>query len=92
MADSPLKRLGERARELGSRAVGELLKDEQRAEVVGAAVRTLQAARSQLDAQQGRVLAAMGLATQADLERVSRRIGRLRKRLLALRDRLGERT
>ena len=82
------KRLRDRARELGSRAVDDLLSDEQRAGRVGAAVRKLQGSRRAFDERASRVIAAFGFATQEDLERVSRKIGRVRKRLTRLRDRL----
>ena len=52
-------------------------------------MRRAQAARTRLDDQGARMVAVMGFATQADLERVSRKIGRLRKRLRTILDRLG---
>jgi len=87
---NPFGKLRQRARELGTRAVDELLSSEQRAEAVGNAVKKLQEARTVLDQRGGRVLAAMGLATAPDLDRVSRKIGRLRKRLNRVIDRLDE--
>jgi hypothetical protein len=83
-----IAQLGDKARELGSRAARELLSSERRAEVVGQAVRRAQEARTRFDEQGTRMLAAMGFATQADLERVSRKIGRMRKRLRSILDQL----
>ena len=61
---------------------------EDRADALGAAVRGVQKGRQVLDENSGRVLGALGLATQEDLERLNRRLGRLRKRLRALLDNL----
>lgn len=91
MTDSPfLKRLKQRARSLGERAVDELLASENRSDAVGAAVRRVQEGRRAFDENASRVIGAMGLATHDDLERVSRKVGRLRKRLNELLDRLDE--
>ena len=91
MADSPLmKRLRRRARAIGSRALDEILSSDQRADAMGAAVRRVQEGRRMIDEQGARVLGALGLATQPDLDRVSRKVGRVRKRLEALLDGLDE--
>ncbi len=83
-----MDQLGDKARELSSRAARELLNSERRAEVVGEAVRRAQDARVRLDEQGTRMRAARGFATAADLERVSRKVGRLRKRLRGILDQL----
>jgi hypothetical protein len=83
-----IDQIGDKARELSVRAAHELLNSERRAEVVGEAVRRAQDARVRLDEQATRMLAAMGFATAADLERVSRKVGRLRKRLRNILDQL----
>ena len=89
MSESPLiKRLRRRAKDLGSRAVDELLKSKDGPDALGAAVRGVQQGRRVLDEQGSRVLGALGLATQDDLERVNRKVGRLRKRLLGILDEL----
>ena len=88
MSDSPIKRLRARARELGARAVDGLLATEERAKAVGSALQKLQQAKNRLDEQQLRMLGAIGVATRSDLERVARRVGRLRKRMLTLLERL----
>lgn len=88
MADSPLSRLRKRARKLGARAASEILDDERRAETVGSVLKRLQDIRAVVDERGTRVLGALGLATESDLERVTRKIGRLRKRMEALLDRL----
>ena len=87
MADSPfMRRLRQRARDLGSRAIDELLSSEDRADVVGAAVRGVQKGRQAIDESGGKVLGAIGLATQEDLERINKRLGKLRKRLRSILD------
>ena len=83
-----MRRLRDRARNLGSRAIDELSSREGRSDAFGAAVRGVQRGRRQIDEQAARVLGVLGLATQEDLAKVNRRIGRLRKRLLALLDEL----
>lgn len=89
MADSPfLKRLKKRALAVGSRAVDELMASENRADALGVAVRRVQEGRRALDENASRVLGTLGLATQVDLDRVSVKVGKLRKRLQALVDEL----
>lgn len=88
MGDSPLSRLRKRARKLGARAASEILDDEKRAETVGSVLKRLQDLRTVVDERGVRVLGALGLATESDLERVTRKIGRLRKRMEAILDRL----
>jgi hypothetical protein len=88
MTPSPLQRLRRGARQLGARAVGELLASDAGAGAAGDVVKRLQAARVSLDDGSARMMAALGLATKADLDRVSRKIGRLRKRMLALLERV----
>ncbi|MBI5508153.1 MAG: hypothetical protein HY903_05315 [Deltaproteobacteria bacterium] len=83
-----LSELGEKARALGAKAARDLLATDVGAEALGGAVKRMQAVRGQLDLQGTRMLAAMGFATEADVERVSRKLGRLRKRLQGLLDRL----
>ena len=82
--------LRQRAKDFGVRAVDEILQGDAGGDVVGQAVRGAQLGRKTIDEQAARVLGAVGLATQADLGRVNRRIGKLRKRLKALVDRLDE--
>ncbi|MEE8408086.1 MAG: hypothetical protein V3T05_00640 [Myxococcota bacterium] len=85
-----LDALRRRARTLRARAVDELLENERRSEAVGAALRRVQQGRRVLDERSARMLAALGFATQQDLERVSQKIGRLRKRMMALLDELDD--
>ena len=77
-----------KARELSALAAKEIASVEGGARVAEA-VRKVQQGRRVLDDKAGQVLAAMGLATQEDLECVSRKIGQVRKRLVALLDELG---
>ena len=91
MAQSPLiKRLRARAKELGSRVVEEALNSDRRSDAVGEAVRRVQQSRRSLDEGAARVLGALGLATQEDLEHLNRRVGKLRKRLLGILDQLDD--
>lgn len=85
-----LNDLRSRARKLRARAVDELLDGERRSEAVGAAIRRVQEGRRALDGRSARMLAALGFATQPDLERVSQKIGRLRKRMMSLLDDLDD--
>ena len=85
MVDSPLmKKLREAAQDLGGRAMEDFLSSEGRAEALGLAIKGAQGGRKSFDEQSGRVLGAMGFATTTDLDRVGRKIGRLRKRMLDL--------
>jgi hypothetical protein len=77
-------------RELGSRAVGGLLSDDRRADRVGQAVRTLQGRRRAFEERATRMIQTLGFATQEDLERVTRKVGKLRKRMGRLLARLEE--
>ena len=91
MSDSPLHRLRHRAQALGERALRDFLTDDRRAEALGKAAQSVQRGRQILDDKSTKILAKLGLATQADLEKVSRKVGRLRKQVQALVDQLGER-
>ncbi|MEZ4271679.1 MAG: hypothetical protein R3C68_09680 [Myxococcota bacterium] len=89
MAQSPLiKRLRQRAKELSTIAVDEILSHD--SNHLGSAVRGAQEGRRVLDQQGARILGVLGLATQEDCQRVGRKVGRLRKRMLELLDRLDE--
>ena len=68
----------------GKRALEELLTDEQRSEAFELAAKGVSEGRRLLDEQFERLFAALGLATQADLDSVSRKVGRLRRRLETL--------
>lgn len=83
-----IERLGRRAIHLGERAVQELLADEDRARALGRAARHMQAGRRAIDESSSKLIAALGLATKPDLDRVTRKMGRLRKRLEGLLDTL----
>ncbi len=76
-----------KAKELGARAAREITSGEGGARVAEA-VRRVQEGRKVLDDKAGQLLSAMGLATQEDLERVSKKVGQVRKRLVALLDEL----
>ncbi len=82
------ERLRRRAGRLRARAVDELLASQQRDDLLGAAVRQVQRGRRNLDDRGAKVLGSLGVATKEDLEKVSRRLARLRKRLETLVDEL----
>ena len=85
MAETPLfKKLRKRAEE----AVDDILGADSPTDAIGAAVKQIQKGRRTLDEGGAKVLTKMGLATADDLERVNRRIGRLRKRLRGVLERV----
>ncbi|MEM6532866.1 MAG: hypothetical protein AAF654_09585 [Myxococcota bacterium] len=89
MADSPLiKKLRQRAKDVGGLAAKGILNSGRGADAVGAAMRGAQTGRQAVDEGTARVLDALGLATRDDVERLSKRIGKIRKRLQALVDAL----
>ena len=88
MADSILHRLGRRAKDIGERAAQELLTEEQRARALGKAAKSVQHGRRMLDENGAKLLVTLGLATQTDLEKVTQKVGKLRKRLERLLDSL----
>lgn len=89
MADSPfMKKLRHQARDLGGRAVSGMLRGGGADGALGAALQGAQAGRKVLDESASKVLDSLGLATRDDLERISQRIGRIRKRLRGLLDEL----
>ena len=79
-----MNRLREAAQDLGGRAMEDFLSSEGRSEALGFAIKGAQGGRKSFDDQAGRVLGAIGFATTSDLDRVGRKIGRLRKRMLDL--------
>jgi len=85
-----MKRLRVVAQDFGGRAMEDFLSSEGRAEALGLAIKGAQGGRKTFDEQAGRVLGAMGFATTTDLDRVGRKIGRLRKRMLDLLSQLDE--
>jgi hypothetical protein len=80
-----------RAAELGARAAREVIAGEKGAARVAEAVRKVQEGRRVFDEQGARMLAAMGLATREDVERLGNKIGRARKRLQGILDELDDR-
>ena len=78
------ERLRDRATTLGKRALDEFLSDEQRLDAVDFATKSVGEGRRILEQQFERLFIALGLATQADLSHVSRKVVRLRKRLETL--------
>jgi hypothetical protein len=92
MADSPLwRRVKERAKNVSKSAFDELLQSEDTSGLLAAAVRGAQTGRKLIDDNASHIIGAVGLATQADLERVTKKVGRLRKRMTTLIDQLADR-
>ena len=89
MALSPVaKRWREVILQVGESAIEELKASNNSADIVGAALKGAHGGKKVLEEQGGRLLGAMGFATTHDLDRVSRKIGKVRKRLLYLLDAL----
>jgi polyhydroxyalkanoate synthesis regulator phasin len=76
----------DRLKTRATRAVEGIVTSEKGAAAITGAMRRMQDGRRALDEKATEVISALGLATKADAERVSRRIGKLRKRLQALLD------
>ena len=89
LADSPLfRRLRDKAKSIGERAIDDLVSSPERSTIVGEAARRVQDGRLAFDKQAARMVGALGLATQEDIDRLGKKIGRLRKRMRALLERL----
>jgi hypothetical protein len=82
MAESLFKSLQDKAVRLGERAVSGLTKgDEKTDEALLTALQSVRGGRRVLDEHRTRLLGAVGLATRGDLDRVSRKLGQLQKRM-----------
>jgi polyhydroxyalkanoate synthesis regulator phasin len=75
-----------RVKARAARAVEGIVSSERGAAAVAAAVQRVQNGRRTLEEKSTEVISALGLATKADIERLSRKIGKLRKELQALVD------
>jgi len=71
-----------------ARRAKEMLARGPASDALGVAVSHAQAGKQRLEAGATELFATLGLISQADLERVGQRVGRLRKRLQALLDEL----
>jgi predicted metal-dependent hydrolase len=84
------KTLGERATELGMKAMGKLFEDPKRAEAIAAAIGGLQRAKQALDDVQERALRAAGLVTREDFKDAGKRLSALKRRVRELTDELDQ--
>jgi hypothetical protein len=83
----PRSRLFDSVKQRAKEAAQEFVSSERGAAAMAEAVRRMQGSRR----VSTELVKALGLATQEDVERVSRKIGRLRKRLQAIADDLEQR-
>ena len=74
----------EKGLEAASRVVQAVLSDPRGQEVLAAAVGAAQKGKRRLDAVQGRVMRAAGMATREDYEEVARGMARLKRKLREL--------
>lgn len=82
MAENLFKSLQDKAVRLGERAVSGLTKGDEKAdEALLTALQSVRGGRRVLDEHRTRLLGAVGLATRGDLDRVSRKLGQLQKRM-----------
>ena len=82
MAENLFKSLQDKAVRLGERAVSGLTKGDEKAdEALLTALHSVRGGRRALDEHRTRLLGAVGLATRGDLDRVSRKLGQLQKRM-----------
>ncbi len=82
MSDNLFKTLQDKALRFSERTVSGILNgDEKTDEALLAAVNSLRGGRRVINEQRTRLLGAMGVASPADLDRVSRKLGQLQKRM-----------
>jgi polyhydroxyalkanoate synthesis regulator phasin len=92
-ATSPLggdvaKTVGERAAELGMKAMSKLFEDPKRAEAIAKAIGGLQQAKAAIDDAQEKALRAAGLVTREDFKSAGKRLSALKRRVRDLTDEL----
>ena len=81
MSNKFLDRVWHRAGSLGKRVWDDWLTDDDRAAALGLATKGLQEGKRLVDESGAKLLSSLGLATQADVRRISHKVGRLRKKL-----------
>ena len=79
-------RIFEKLKARAVQTVGDIVATERGGAALTAAMRGMQQSRRVFDEKASKLIAAMGLATKADIERVSLKLGKLRKRLQSLTD------
>jgi len=68
------------------KAAEDIVASERGSAAIGEAMRRVQQGRKVLDEKASEVVSALGIATKADVERVARKIGKLRKQVQELID------
>ncbi len=74
------KTVGQRAAELGMKAMGKIFEDPKRAEAIAQAIGGLQKAKAALDDVQEKALRAAGLVTREDFKDAGKRLSALKRR------------
>ena len=74
------KTVGQRAAELGMKAMGKIFEDPRRAEAIASAIGGLQKAKAALDEVQEKALRAAGLVTREDFKDAGKRLSALKRR------------
>ena len=82
MAENLFKSLQDKAFKLGEKAISGITNGDERAdEALLTALNSVRGGRRVLDEHRTRLLGAVGLATRGDLDRISRKLGQLQKRM-----------
>ncbi len=82
MAENLFKKLQDKAQRLGERAISGITKGDDRAdEALLMALKSVRGGRQLLDEHRAQVLGAVGQATRSDLDKVSRKLGHLQKKM-----------
>ncbi len=84
------KTVGQRAAELGMKAMGKIFEDPRRAEAIAAAIGALQKAKAALDDVQEKALRAAGLVTREDFKDAGKRLSALKRRCRELAEELDQ--
>ena len=84
------KTVGQRAAELGMKAMGKIFEDPKRAEAIASAIGGLQKAKVALDGVQEKALKAAGLVTREDFKDAGKRLSALKRRCRELAEELDQ--
>ena len=84
------KTVGQRAAELGMKAMGKIFEDPRRAEAIAQAIGGLQKAKAALDEVQEKALRAAGLVTREDFKDAGKRLSALKHRCRDLAEELDQ--
>ena len=84
------KTVGQRAAELGMKAMGKIFEDPRRAEAIASAIGGLQKAKAALDEIQEKALRAAGLVTREDFKDAGKRLSALKRRCRDLAEELDQ--